>query len=63
MQDLAGAKALDKKIYDMLDDNGFGDCTYMFKASKADIETNLIPTITGTFDQIKPLVNILAKKD
>jgi hypothetical protein len=63
MQDLAGAKTLDKEIYDMLDDNGFGEDTFMFKASKAEIDLNLIPSIMGTFDQIKPLVNILAKKD
>jgi len=63
MQDLAGAKALDKKIYDMLADDAFGEDTFMFKASKADIKENLIPSITGTFDQLKPLVNILAKKD
>ena len=53
MQDEAGARELDEKIFGMLLDNGFADDTTFIKASYAEIHENLVPLIIGTFDQIK----------
>lgn len=51
MQDEEGARALDVKIRKMLDKTKieYG----VFKASEAEVKESLIPTIIGTFNQIK----------